>query len=286
MKIRLKKWAANISFIILVIISIPIYCQEKDTADESDLGQKAQNPLANLTIIPFQNNISFNNTQNKSTGYLLNIQPVFPLKVGKLSIINRTTFGFGYVPGITAGGSSIPQGGQDNGRIDGTWGALDLNWTGYFTPKSIGDIHWGFGPSVTLPLASDNRLGSGKWSVGPSLVFVWQPSKWTIDVIFRQLWSFAGNNERPDVNQFYLQPLVAYNLHKGWALATMPVITANWDKIDGEKWLVPLGGGFNKIFKINKTPVLLMCHYYHHIAKPVLAPSSELRVQLSFILAK
>jgi hypothetical protein len=282
-----KNWAAWPLIVGLVIlVSFDATSQSESADQQENLGQKTQNPLADLVIIPFQNNVSFNNTQNKSTGYLMNIQPVFPVKAGNLSIINRAVFGFGYVPGITAGGSSIPGGFPDEGRTDGVWGALDLNWTAYITPKPTGDFSWGIGPSLTIPIASDNRLGSGKWSLGPSAVLVWQPKKWTIDAIFRQLWSVGGNDERPDINQFYIQPLVAYNLNNGWAVATMPVITANWDYIDSEKWLVPVGAGINKLFKLNKTPILLMCHYYYHAVKPNFAPSSELRVQLSIILAK
>jgi hypothetical protein len=283
---RKKRYTWLLIAWLVLSMSYDVTGQSESTEGKEDLGQKTQNPLADLVIIPIQNNISFNNTQNNKTGYLMNLQPVFPVKAGNLSIINRAVFGFGYVPGITAGGSSIPGGFPEDGADDGVWGLLDLNWTAYITPKPAGDFSWGVGPSLTLPIASDNRLGSGKWSVGPSMVFVWQPGKWTIDAIFRQLWSIGGNDERPDINQFYIQPLVAYNLSKGWALATMPVITTNWDNAEGEKWLIPIGGGFNKLFVANKLPMLLMCHYYYHVVKPDLGASSELRVQLSIIFAK
>ena len=203
-----------------------------------------------------------------------------------MNIINRVTFGLGYMPGITAGSSEIPLGYPDEGRTDGTWGALDLNWTAWITPALIKGFNWGIGPAVTFPIASDNRLGSGKWSMGPSFVFVYQPKKWTFDGIFRQLWSVGGNDERPDVNQFFAQPLVAYNVNNGWALATMPAITVNWDAPEGEKTLLPVGGGVNKLFFLGKTPILSMLHYYYHAIKPELAPSSELRVQFSIILSK
>ena len=268
------------------MVSFEAFSQTDTTDEESELGQKTQNPLANLVVIPIQNNVSFNNTQNRSTGYIMNIQPVFPLQLGKLSIVNRLTFGFGYIPGITAGDDAIPVGAADEGRTGGTWGTLDLNYTGFFTPKSLGDFHWGIGPSITLPIASDNRMGSGKWSLGPSLAVVWQPGKWTFDAILRQLWSVGGNSERKEVNQLYLQPLAAYNLKHGWALATMPIVTTNWDEPEGERWLIPVGGGVNKLFKVNNLPILLMCHYYYHLVKPELAATSELRVQLSIILAK
>lgn len=176
--------------------------------------------------------------------------------------------------------------GRNDGRTDGVWGLLDLNFTTYITPKPKGAFSWGIGPSVTFPTAIDNRLGTGKLSVGPSVVFVWQPKQWPIDAIIRHLWSVAGDDYRLDVNQFYVQPLVAYNLKNGWALATMPVITGNLDYDEENRWLVPVGGGFNKLFTLNKTPILLMCHYYYNVIKPELAASSELRIQFSVILAK
>lgn len=92
--------------------------QTQDSELAEDLGQKTQNPLADMVLIPIQNNISFDNTQNNSTGYTLNIQPVFPIKGEKISIINRIVFGLGYMPGITAGGSDIPIGYPDEGEVD------------------------------------------------------------------------------------------------------------------------------------------------------------------------
>jgi len=276
----------NISFVLAIMFTLSITGQEDSDIPEVDLGQKTQNPLADLIMIPIQNNIMFNGSQNKETGYLMNIMPTYPVAFNNFSLINRAVFTWGYIPGIYQGGDQIPGGMPDNGETDGVWGMGDLNLTSYFTPTPKGTFSWGIGPSLTMPTASDNRMGSGKWSLGPSLVFVWQPQKWTIDAIIRQLWSVGGDENRFDVNQFYLQPLAAYNLRKGWAVATMPIITANWDYDDDNIWMVPVGGGVNKLFNTNKTPMLLMVHYYYNAIKPTLAASSELRIQLSIILPK
>ena len=265
----------------ITILTVPNILVGQEEAQE--LGQKTQNPLADLVLVPFQNNFSFDNTQNRSMGYMLNIQPMFPIKGKKVSIINRAVFGLGYIPGLTEGSPEIPSGYPDEEETDGTGGGLDLNWTSWITPPTEGDFSWGIGPSVTFPIASDNRLGGGKWSVGPSFVFVWQPGNWSVDAIFRQLWSVGGNEERPDVNQLFVQPLVYYNINSRWALATMPAITVNWDS--EEKLLLPVGGGINRLF-YGKVPVLVMFHYYYHVVKPELAPSSELRIQFSVIFTK
>jgi hypothetical protein len=44
------------------------------------------------------------------------------------------------------------------------------------------------------------------------------------------------------------------------------LITANW-KADNNKWLVPIGGGINKMFK-GKVPVQIKLHAYWHAARP------------------
>lgn len=143
-----------------------------------------------------------------------------------------------------------------------------------------------WGPSITLPTATDNRLGSGKWSIGPSIVLVLQPGKWTVDMIIRQLWSIGGDDDRRDVNQFFIQPLIAYNLPNRWAISTMPAITCNWDSDPSQRWQVPLGGGISKLIMFGFIPTVLIAQYYINVIKPDLAADSELRVQLNFIFSK
>jgi len=46
-------------------------------------------------------------------------------------------------------------------------------------------------------------------------------------VLINNLWSFAGNEDRPNVNAMTLQPFFNYNLPEGWYLTTSPLITAN-----------------------------------------------------------
>jgi hypothetical protein len=46
--------------------------------------------------------------------------------------------------------------------------------------------------------------------------------------LFNQIWSFAGDGDRADLDQMLLQPFVNYNLPDGWYLVSSPIITANW----------------------------------------------------------
>ena len=273
----------TVIFLSLFLMS-QSYAQKEMNTDE--LAQATQNPLAKLITIPIQNNFGFNGTQNHEMGYSLNIQPIYPVSTKHINFVNRAIINIAYAPGIYEGGNMVPHPSPDEGKSDGVWGLGDLNLTSYLSPSKIGKLIWGIGPSFTLPIATDNRLGSGKWSIGPSVVLVYQPGKWTIDIILRQLWSVGGNDERRDVNQFFLQPLVAYNLPNSWAISTMPVITVNWDSEADQKWLLPVGAGISKLLMLGRLPMIFMVQYYYNAIKPTLAPASELRVQFNFILSK
>ena len=50
----------------------------------------------------------------------------------------------------------------------------------------------------------------------------------TTGFLILNLWSFAGDQDRANVNAMTLQPFLNYNLPKGWYLTSSPLITANW----------------------------------------------------------
>ena len=55
-----------------------------------------------------------------------------------------------------------------------------------------------------------------------------QPGWGTIGILGRQLWSFAGDEDRADISQLLVEPFMNYNLRQGWFLITDMIITANW----------------------------------------------------------
>jgi hypothetical protein len=36
----------------------------------------------------------------------------------------------------------------------------------------------------------------------------------------------------------------------GWFVTSTPIVTANWLAPSGQKWSVPVGGGFGRVFKM------------------------------------
>ncbi|MDX2513388.1 MAG: hypothetical protein QNK25_15180, partial [Desulfobacterales bacterium] len=138
-----------------------------------------------------------------------------------------------------------------------------------------------------LPTATDSRLGSEKWGAGPAAVGLTMQGPWVVGALVQNIWSFAGDSDRNDVNQMLVQYFVNYNLPNGWYLTSSPIITANWEADSDNTWTIPIGGGFGRLFRIGKLPVNTQIQAFYNVEKPdVLGPDWTLRFQVQFLLPK
>jgi len=108
-------------------------------------------------------------------------------------------------------------------------------------------------------------------------VLVVTPPHWVIGVLLNNQWSIGGNPLRPPVNAFLAQPFVNYNMAHGWYLTSSPIITSNWLAASGEKWTVPVGGGFGRVFRVGDQPVNAQIAAYYNAIRPTDAPAWQLR---------
>jgi hypothetical protein len=249
--------------------------QGKPAADDSDaLAKAAQNPVASLISFPLQNNTNFavgpfNRTQN-----ILNIQPVVPISLSEnWNLITRTILPIVWQP-------------NPGQNTQGTFGFGDLNPTFFFSPAKPGKLIWGLGPAFVLPTATNNQLGQGKLSAGPSLVALMTPGHWVVGALTSNVWSVAGSGSRPAVNQFLLQWFVNYNMKKGWYLVTSPIVTADWTEKNGGRWVVPFGGGLGRITKIGPQPVNITAQFYGNAIHPANASPWGMRLQIQLLYPK
>jgi hypothetical protein len=211
---------------------------------------------------------------NANTQYVLNIQPVYPIRLNDdWNAITRTI-----APVIHQ--VLLP---TDYGR---ECGLDDVNFTAFLAPREPGKLLWGVGPSFEFPTATDEVLGTEKWSVGPSAVVLSMNGPWVYGGLIRQLWSFAGDGDRSHVNQMLLQPFVNYNLPDGWYLTSSPMITANWQADSDNQWTIPIGGGVGKILRLGKLPLNDSCQAYYNIESPRGGADWQLRLQVQFLFPK
>ena len=278
----------KILFVLLAIIFLAghAFGQEEpkqataQAPETDDLRAKVQNPVGSLISVPFKFTADFG--APNGSAFFLNLQPVIPVTVGDWNLINRTIMPIIDVQGFIAGTPDIPAGAPG----DGATGLGDINHSVFVSPAEPGKVIWGIGPSITFPTATDDQLGSGKWSAGPTVVVLTQPKPWSLGVLGRQLWSFAGDSDRADVNQFLLEPFVNYNLAKGWYLITDMIITANWDAPSSQRWTVPVGGGVGKLFKIGNQAMNARVEAYYNVERPDSAPDWSMSFTLQFLFPK
>jgi len=249
-------------------------------ADGADLRSAVQNPISSLVSLPFQFN--FDNGAENGDANILNIQPVYPITHGNWNYVSRLIVPIVDAPGGTPGLPSIP-----NSQLgERTQGLGDINYSLFLSPAKVGTFTWGVGPSVSLPTASDKALGSGKWSVGPTFVILGQPSWGTAGALFRQIWSFAGDTDRPDLSQFLFEPFLNYNLRDGWFLISDMVWTSNWHADSGNQWTIPIGGGIGRVFKIADQPINSRLEGYKNAFKPDGASDWTVRFTFQFLFPK
>jgi len=140
-------------------------------------------------------------------------------------------------------------------------------WTAFsnqYKPPNI----FGFGPTVMLNTATDDKLGTGKWSAGPMALAFHVGEKWIYGAVAQQWWSFAGDDDRNDVNLTDIQYVLRYRLSPETNIGFGPNIQANWDADSDNRWTVPVGIGGDTLVKLGPLPVKLGLEFYYNVISP------------------
>jgi hypothetical protein len=268
-----------ITLLALVCLASPALAQQADGqqagagSSTEELQKAVQNPVANLISVPLQENMNVDIGPYGRNQSVLNLQPVIPMRISdNWLLISRIITPIIYQP-------------DPMQKNLGASGLGDINPSFFLSPAKAGKVIWGVGPAIVAPSATNSMLGQGKWSMGPSVVVLAQPGRWTIGGLVNNVWSFAGQADRPDVNQMVFQYFINYNLDKGWYLTSAPIITANWNAANGNQWVVPVGGGVGRVFRLGPQPVSATVQVYGNAVRPSTIPSSPwgVRFQLAFL---
>jgi hypothetical protein len=126
------------------------------------------------------------------------------------------------------------------------WPVPQVDDTGGAIQAGVGDLQWlnlavlaesetwgkfGIGPVFVFPTASTSAMGQGKYQVGPALGYVNRSVKgWQFAFLLQQFFSFAGDPDRPRVNELKLQPYITKLLPDSWYVQTKPIITVDFAK--------------------------------------------------------
>jgi len=155
MKLGLRALFPVLLFAMFVSNAVPLWAAEPDN---EELAKAAQNPVANLVSVPFQNNINFNVGPQGGVQNILNIQPVIPFELSSdWNLITRTIMPVISQPPFAPG--------QDT-----QFGLGDTQLSLFLSPAKKADgFIWGVGMIAQIPTHTDSRLGSNLWVSAPLL---------------------------------------------------------------------------------------------------------------------
>jgi hypothetical protein len=208
-----------------------------------DLAKKLANPIASLISVPFQFNYDENiGPADDGTRVTMNFQPVVPMSLNDdWNMISRTILPVIWQEDVA------PKAGEQ-------FGTGDIVQSLFFSPKepTNGGLVWGLGPVFLLPTASDEMLGGEKWGAGPTIVLLKQSGHATFGALMNHVWSFAGDEDRGDVDASYIQPFFSYTTTKAVTFGLSTESTYNWEADD---WAIPMVFNVSKLTRVGKRPV-------------------------------
>src|SRR6266700_1516215 len=280
-----------------VVLSLPLKTTENfsygavtessaEAAEADKLAKQLANPISSLISVPFQANEDFGyGPSHNGYKFTLNIQPVIPISLTKdWNLILRTIFpivsqhDLFYVENVPKSLHIIQNRSQD--------GLSDTTQSFFFSPKVPGPfgLIWGVGPAFLYPTGTHPFLGTGTFSIGPTVVVLKQMAGLTAGALMNQLWSVAIEEDRKSVSQMFLQPFLAYTTKTYTNFILSSESTANWNStsING-KWTVPLIFQVGQILKVGKQRINIQVGGKYYVDSPRYGRDWGVRFQLTLL---
>lgn len=209
-------------------------------AAKSDGGGAAQanNPLANMTAFNIQNYYIGELTDSAEDANQAWLRYAQPFSIAETDWLLRASLPFNTYP-------VGPSGGHQSGIGD-----LNL-FAAYLIDTGNPAVSFGVGPQLTAPTSTDDNLGSEKWSAGlVNVLFNASSPVFQYGYLLSWQHSFAGEDDREDVNAAAFQPFMFYQLGGGTYLRSAPIWLYN---LENDNYSIPLGLGAGQVVKSGKT---------------------------------
>ena len=260
----------------LIVAGLGALSTARAELSSEELAKLAQNPVANLISVPFQNNANLNYGPRKQTQDILNIQPVIPIDFSPdWNIITRTIVPLISQPAVFPGEAR-------------TYGVGATQLSAFLSPANAKGLIWGVGAIAQIPTATQPQLGPERWGIGPTAVVLrLDPGNpWVYGALVNNVWSI-GNGAGGSYNNFLLQPFLNYNFKSGTYLTSSPIATANWEATKAkDTWTVPVGGGVGHIFHLGRLPLNTQVSAYYNVVTPTYGPNWQVRLQAQVMFPK
>ena len=203
-----------------------------DGQGSPDAAAQANNPLANMTAFNIQDYYMGDLSGTDDTANQGWLRFAKPFSVAGTNWLMRAS-----LPVYT---SPTPETGIGDFNI----------FAAYLIDTGNPAVSFGVGPQLTAPTASEDALGSDKWSAGiANVLFNAESRVFQYGYLLTWQASFAGSGDE-DVNMGALQPFAFMQLGGGTYLRAAPI----WQyDFENDHYNMPLGIGIGQVFKKEKT---------------------------------
>lgn len=224
---------------------VPVeYVQPTDPDQVARSLANPNTPLATLNVKnqfrTFEGNLPGADDQQSFT---VLFQPSFPFPVGDAGDV---IFWRPAIPVLFS--QPVPD--VINGGFDQVTGLGDIGMDlGYGSTSKTGFL-FAAGAVASLPTATDSRVGTGRWTLGPELL-VAQFEEWGLYGIFpNHQWDIAGWTDT-SVNVTNTQAFLILLPGGAWSVGTTPIMSYDWDS---SQWTVPINLTVSKTIVVGATP--------------------------------
>lgn len=210
-------------------------------ADDADLAKQLVNPVGPLTSV--QGRLGYDRLIGPDDGQrlALEVEPVVPIALGAdWSLVSHTQ-----LPLIVQHDVAGHSGNQT--------GFGDLIETAYVSPKAptANGLVWGAGPVILVPTATESRLGSEHWGIGPAGTLLRESGPWTIGAIGNHIWSGDESDARA-INATLIKPFAAYVTPQAMTFAADLAATYDWH---AREWSLPIEATVSRVARLDGRPV-------------------------------
>jgi hypothetical protein len=229
------------------------------TASAAELAAELSNPNTAVATLTFKNQFRWFEGDLPDAGnqwsYTLLFQPALPFVLGSGDkIIWRPA-----VPLVIDQPVFEP---SKNG-FGGESGLGDIVFDLAYAPKLDSSLLFAAGLITSLPTATDDALGTDRWTLGPELLIGNIAPKYVLGLFPNHQWDVAGSGDA-NINLTSIQAFFTYLPGGGWSVGSGPTITYEWES---EQWTVPLQINAGKTVVWNGRPWKLSVEVNYYVEK-------------------
>lgn len=148
--------------------------------------------------------------------------------------------------------------------FDGESGIGDIAFDLAYAKTSEDGILTAYGVIASLPTASDDSLGTDRYTLGPEFLIGKITNKYVIGAFPNHQWDIGGSGD-VDINLTTVQLFGTYLPEGGWNVGSSPIIS--YDHIS-EEWTVPINFQFGKTVIAGGRPWKLGMEFNYYVEQP------------------